>query len=86
MLQENFKEYGTPKQFAITMALEGIKHQIIILQDEIDNEEIVGSKKKYLQALFNLNNKLVEQYNKYGDATGYYLEWNGINPHSVALG
>jgi|TARA_Y100000294_G_scaffold46300_1_gene42960 hypothetical protein len=84
-MQENFKEYGTPKQFAITMALEGIKNQIIILQDEIDNEEIVGSKKKYLQALFNLNNKLVEQYNKNGDATGYYLEWNGINPNSVAL-
>ena len=85
-MRENFKDYGTTKEFAITMALEGIKHQIIILQDEIDNEEIVGSKKKYLQALFNLNNKLVEQYNKNGDATGYYLEWSGINPSSVALG
>ena len=83
---DNISVYGTPTEFALTQALEGLKHQYLILKDEIEGGVLVGSKKKYLQALFNLNNKLVEQYNKYGDATGYYLEWNGINPHSVALG
>ena len=57
-----------------------------IIQDEIENGEVVGDKKKYIQALFNLNNKLVEKYNsKGGDATGYYLEWADNKPDSVAI-
>ena len=54
----NLKEhYGNPTEFALTIAMEGIKNEIIRIQDEISNDEIVGDKKKYLQALFNLNNK-----------------------------
>ena len=83
----NLKEhYGNPTEFALTIAMEGIKNEIIRIQDEISNDEIVGDKKKYLQALFNLNNKLVEKYNaKGGDATGYYLEWADNKPDSVAI-
>ena len=83
----NLKEhYGNPTEFALTIAMEGIKNEIIRIQDEISNDEIVGDKKKYLQALFNLNNKLVEKYNaKGGDATGYYLEFEKYKPNSVAI-
>ena len=83
----NLKEhYGNPTEFALTIAMEGIKNEIIRIQDEISNDEIVGDKKKYLQALFNLNNKLVEKYNaKGGDATGYYLEFEKGKPNSVAI-
>ncbi len=83
----NLKEhYGRPSEFALTIAMEGIKNEIIRIQDEISNNEIVGDKKKYLQALFNLNNKLVEKYNaKGGDATGYYLEFEDDKPNSVAI-
>ncbi len=56
--------------------MEGIKNEIIKLKEQIDNEEIVGEKKKYLQALFNLNNKMIADYDsKGGDATGYHLEF-----------
>ena len=66
------EQYGKPSEFALTIAMEGIKNEII----QIKNNKLVGDKKKYLQALFNLNNKLVEQYNKKGgDATGYHLEF-----------
>ena len=83
----NLKEhYGNPTEFALTIAMEGIKNEIIRIQDEISNDEIVGDKKKYLQALFNLNNKLVEKYNaKGGDSTGYYLEFEDNKPNSVAI-
>ena len=70
------EQYGKPSEFALTIAMEGIKNEIIKIKDQIENDELVGDKKKYLQALFNLNNKLVEQYNKKGgDATGYHLEF-----------
>jgi len=87
MTKVNLKEqYGTPSEFALTIAMEGIKKEIIRIQNDIANEEIVGDKKKYLQALFNLNNKLVEKYNaKGGDATGYYLEFEKDKPNSVAI-
>ena len=79
-------QYETPSEFALTIAMEGIKKEIIRIKDEISNEEIVGDKKKYLQALINLNNKLVEKYNKKGgDATGYYLEFIDNDIQSVAL-
>ena len=83
----NLKEhYGNPTEFALTIAMEGIKNEIIRIQDEISNDEIVGDKKKYLQALFNLNNKLVEKYNpKGGDATVYYQEFENDKPNSVAI-
>ena len=72
----NLKEhYGRPSEFALTIAMEGIKNEIIRIQDEISNDEIVGDKKKYLQALFNLNNKLVEKYNAKGE---YVLSWSFI--------
>ena len=68
------------------LLLISIKKELIRIQDEIENGEVVGDKKKYLQALFNLNNKLVEKYNsKGGDATGYYLEWEDNKPDSVAI-
>ena len=87
MTKTNLKDhYGSPAEFALTIAMEGIKNEIIKLQDEIDNNKIEGEKKKYLQALFNLNNDLVEKYNaKGGDATGYYLEWEEKKPGSVAI-
>ena len=79
-------QYGNPTEFALTVAMEGIKKELIRIQDEIENGEVVGDKKKYIQALFNLNNKLVEKYNsKGGDATGYYLEWEDNKPDSVAI-
>ena len=83
----NLKEhYGNPTEFALTIAMEGIKNEIIRIQDEISNDEIVGDKKKYLQALFNLNNKLVEKYNKKGgDATGYYVEFVDNKASSISL-
>ena len=77
MSKINLKEqYGRPSEFALTIAMEGIKNEIIKLKEQIDNEEIVGEKKKYLQALFNLNNKMIADYDsKGGDATGYHLEF-----------
>tara|TARA_R110001592_G_scaffold173935_1_gene412655 strand:- start:827 stop:1174 length:348 start_codon:yes stop_codon:yes gene_type:complete len=77
MTKVNLKEqYGRPSEFALTLAMEGIKNEIIKLKEQIDNEEIVGDKKKYLQALFNLNNKMIADYDsKGGDATGYHLEF-----------
>ena len=67
MEKTNLKEqYGRPSEFALTIAMEGIKNEIIKIKEQIDNDEFIGDKKKYLQALFNLNNKLVEQYNKKG--------------------
>ena len=53
-------QYGRPSEFALTVAMEGIKNEIIKIKDKIENDEITGDKKKYLQALFNLNNKLVD--------------------------
>ena len=87
MTKVNLKEqYGTPSEFALTIAMEGIKKEIIRIQNDIANEEIVGDKKKYLQALFNLNNKLVEKYNKKGgDATGYYVEFVDNKASSISL-
>jgi|TARA_X000000950_G_C13350846_1_gene432410 hypothetical protein len=75
--QTNLKEqYGRPSEFAMTIAMEGIKNEIIKFKEQIENDEIVGEKKKYLQALFDLNNKLVNEYGKKGgDATGYWLEF-----------
>jgi len=73
----NLKEqYGRPSEFALTIAMEGIKNEIIKLKEQIENGEIVGDKKKYLQALFNLNNKMISEYDSMGgDSTGYYLEF-----------
>jgi len=73
----NLKEhYGRPSEFALSVAMEGIKNEIIKIKEQIDNDEIVGDKKKYLQALFDFNNKLVDQYaSKGGDASGYWLEF-----------
>ena len=87
MEKTNLKEhYGKPSEFALTIAMEGIKNEIIKIQDQIDNDQIIGDKKKYLQALFNLNNKMVEKYNsKGGDATGYWLEFEKDKPDSVAI-
>jgi len=69
-------QYGRPSEFALTVAMEGIKNEIIKIKDKIENDEITGDKKKYLQALFNLNNKLVNEYGKKGgDASGYWLEF-----------
>ena len=83
----NINVYGTPSEFAITQTLEGLKHQYLILKDEIEDGEIVGNKKKYLQALIKLNNKLVDEYNKKGgDATGYIMEFEKDNSiSSVAI-
>ena len=79
--------YGKPSEFALTHALEGINSQVINFWEKVQNGEISGVKKKYLQALFNLNNELVEKYNANGgDATGYYMEWdNNGKPYSVSL-
>ena len=79
--------YGKPLEFALTIALEGIVSQVVNFWEQVQNDEIVGEKKKYLQALFNLNNELVEKYNaKGGDASGYYMEWdNNGKPYSVSL-
>lgn len=78
--------YGKPSEFALTIAMEGITSEVVNFWEKVQNDEIVGEKKKYLQALFNLNNKLVEKYNaKGGDATGYYMEWVDGKPYSVAL-
>lgn len=78
--------YGKPSEFALTTALEGIVSQVVNFWDKVQNDEIVGEKKKYLQALFNLNNELVEKYNANGgDATGYYMEWVEGKPYSVSL-
>jgi hypothetical protein len=63
-----------------------LNHEVVSFWEKVQNDEIVGEKKKYLQALFNLNNKLVEKYNsKFGDATGYYMEWVDEKPYSVSL-
>ena len=79
-------QYGRPSEFALTVAMEGIKNEIIKIKDKIENDEVTGEKKRYLQALFNLNNKLVEKYNKSGgDATGYYMEWVKGKPYSTGL-
>ena len=86
-MDNNISIYGTPTEFALTQALEGLKHQYLILKDEIENGEIVGNKKKYLHALIKLNNKLVDAYNKKGgDATGYFMEFEKDNSvSSVAI-
>ena len=47
--QTNLKEqYGRPSEFAMTIAMEGIKNEIIKFKEQIENDEIVGEKKKYL--------------------------------------
>ena len=81
------EQYGKPSEFALTIAMEGIKNEIIKIREQIEKDEFIGDKKKYLQALFNLNNKLVEQYNKKGgDATGYHLEFeeDKNDPYKIA--
>jgi len=86
-MDNNISIYGTPTEFALTQALEGLKHQYLILKDEIEGGVLVGSKKKYLQALIKLNNKLVDDFNKKGgDATGYFMEFEKDNSvSSVAI-
>ena len=83
----NLKEpYGRPTEFALTIAMEGIQSEVLRFWEKIENDEVTGEKKRYLQALFNLNNKLVEKYNKSGgDATGYYMEWVEGKPYSTGL-
>jgi hypothetical protein len=77
MKKTNLKDqYGRPAEFALTIAMEGIKNEVIKLKDQIANDEIEGEKKKYLQALFDLNNELINKYDSMGgDSTGYYLEF-----------
>ena len=73
-------------EFKLIIQVNGKVRGSLELPTKISNNEIVGDKKKYLQALFNLNNKLVEKYNaKGGDATGYYLEFEDDKPYSVAI-
>ena len=80
------EHYGTPSEFALSFTMEAIKSEVVSFWEKVQNDEIVGEKKKYLQALFNLNNKLVKKYNsKGGDATGYYMEWVDGKPYSVSL-
>ena len=83
----NLKDhYGRPTEFALTIAMEGIQSEVLRFWEKIENDEETGEKKRYLQALFNLNNKLVEKYNKSGgDATGYYMEWVKGKPYSTGL-
>ena len=57
----NLKDhYGRPTEFALTIAMEGIQSEVLRFWEKIENDEVTGEKKRYLQALFNLNNKLVE--------------------------
>ena len=80
------EHYGKPSEFALSFTMEAIKSEVVSFWEKVQNDEIIGEKKKHLQALFNLNNKLVEKYNsKGGDATGYYMEWVDGKPYSVSL-
>jgi hypothetical protein len=69
------KENGyTPSSFALARTIEAVADLIDEYKDHNELDELGESEKLYLNALIKHNNKLVQDWSKYGDASASWRE------------
>ena len=69
------KEDGyTPSSFALAQTIEAVADLIDEYKDHNEVDELCATEKLYLNALIKHNNKLVQDWSKFGDASASWRE------------
>ncbi len=64
----------TPTSFALARSLEAVADLIDEIKDHNELDELDATEKAYLNALIKHNNKLVQNWSKFGDASASWRE------------